>query len=133
MQNRKISCLNQLQILGVEGNVKGTHQESAGLRSEYAIGLLDRRGRCSPTCREANVNGIVLLLQWDALRARLSLPRTTSGSIYDEVRRGSDVSALHIMSAQSAMFISAGVNQRAAKWTGVAEVLSALGSVFGVL
>jgi hypothetical protein len=45
----------------------------------------------------------------------------------------SDVSELHIMSAQSAMFISAGLNQRAAKWTGVAAVSSALGSVFGVL
>jgi hypothetical protein len=45
----------------------------------------------------------------------------------------SDVPALHVMSAQCAMFVSAGLNQRAARWTGSAAVLSALGSVLGVL
>ena len=65
-----------------------------------------------------------------------AVERWKSGSVPvlpDTAASISDVSAVHIMSAQSAMFISAGVNQRAAKWTGVAEVLSALGSVFGVL
>jgi hypothetical protein len=55
--------LNQLQILGVEG----THQENAGLRSNTPSSFWAGAEDAPPTCREANVNGIVLLLQRDAL------------------------------------------------------------------
>ncbi|MGF6430888.1 MULTISPECIES: hypothetical protein [Bradyrhizobium] len=45
----------------------------------------------------------------------------------------SDVSEQHIMSGQVAFYESSQLNSRAAVLTGVATVLSAVGSVFGVL
>lgn len=45
----------------------------------------------------------------------------------------SDVPELHIMSSQVAFYESSRLNSRAAVLTGIAAVLSAIGSVLGVL
>jgi hypothetical protein len=60
---------------------------------------------------------------WKASRVSI---RTTTASI-------SDVPELHIMSGHTAYYESSQLNSTAAVLTGIAAILSALGSVLGVL
>ncbi|MBV8917299.1 hypothetical protein [Bradyrhizobium sp.] len=53
--------------------------------------------------------------------------------IHEPTASISDVPQLHIMSAQVAFYESSQLNSKAAVLTGIAAVLSAVGSVLGVL